>query len=157
MSVRDDVLKTFGTADRKELGTIVFGDKQKLMQLNELYRTPMLTCLRLELSKYRDDGVIFLEGALLFEFGWEFLCSTGKMIVVKTPDTDTHIERLRDRGHTDDQIERRIASQLTMEEKLELASVATHNDDLTDVILYDTQQADSFDNLVRELKSTVLP
>ena len=152
VSVRDDVLKTFGTADRKELGTIVFGDKQKLMQLNELYRTPMLTCLRLELSKYRDDGVIFLEGALLFEFGWEFLCSTGKMIVVKTPDTDTHIERLRDRGHNDVQIARRIDSQLTMEEKLELGMSALHKNELTSIILYDTQKMDSFDTLIGELK-----
>ncbi len=152
VSVRADVLKTFGTTDRKELGAIVFGDKKKLMQLNELYRTPMLTCLRLELSKYNDDAVIFLEGALLFEFGWEFLCSTGKMIVVKTPTAENHVERLRSRGHTDEQIVRRISSQLTMEEKLELGMSALNKDELTSVILYDTEQTDSFDALIGELK-----
>lgn len=148
--VRTKVFETFGTTDRKQLGEIVFGDTEKLKKLNGIYREPMLTVIRSMLSQVQ--GNVLLEGALLLEFGWEFLCSSGTVILVKTPPRSEHVSRLVARGHTDDQIDRRLSSQLTFEEKLELANAAIRRSDLTNVITYDsTSKNGNLYELLREV------
>jgi pantetheine-phosphate adenylyltransferase len=135
------LVKTFGTSDSKVIGQLVFGNPRELELLNDIYREPMMTMVRNTLSGL--SGLIFLEGALLLEFGWEFLCSSGILVVVKTPSKDEHEKRLRARGYTDEQIEKRLHSQLSEREKFDLAYDAQQRNDLTHVLVYDTQEEEN--------------
>lgn len=111
-------LKTrFGTFDRKELGEIVFNSKEKLNFLNEVMREPILTLLRAKLSDLK--GIILIEGALLLEMGWSFLCN-NRVILMTPPNRELLFDRLRLRGMKDDQIERRLNSQFSHEIKNEI-------------------------------------
>jgi pantetheine-phosphate adenylyltransferase len=113
--VRLRVAATFGTTDRKALGQIVFGDSANLNRLNEIYKDPMLTLIRRELANKR--GIIFLEGALLAEFGWLYLAA-GEVVMVVAAEQDV-LRRLEGRGLTPDQIDRRLNSQWDATRKAE--------------------------------------
>lgn len=109
-----EVLKSDGFMDRKVLGEIVFNEPEKMKQLNKLMYTPLLTRLRREI--YGKKGVILLNAALLAELGLTHLCNNN-FIFVKT-DKDTQMQRLRERGLSDEQIKRRLESQYSGEEKI---------------------------------------
>jgi len=118
---RKSLVKTFGSKialkngfiNRKELGKIVFGDPEKLAQLNELTKTPLLTHLRKVLRGLQ--GKIFIEGALLIEANWTYLCNNE--VVILDVDPEIQKQRLSERGYSEEQIKNRIDSQLNYEEK----------------------------------------
>jgi dephospho-CoA kinase len=138
--VREKIKETFGTTDRKELGDIVFGNDSELKRLNAIYREPMLTMLREKLSILR--GPIVLEGALLVELGWLFLCN-NRMIVVKTPSEQQHRSRLSSRGYSPEQMQRRIDSQYTYDEKYASILNAIGKDLYGKCIVFDTEDNDN--------------
>ncbi len=109
-----EVLKSGGFIDRKVLGEIVFNNPEKMKQLNKLMYTPLITRLRREI--YGKKGVILLNAALLAELGLTNLCNNN-FIFVKT-DKDVQMRRLRERGLSDEQINRRLESQYSGEEKM---------------------------------------
>lgn len=121
---RKSLVKTFGSKiafkngfiNRKELGKIVFGNPEKLAQLNALTKTPLLTHLRKVLRGL--SGKIFIEGALLIEANWTFLCNNE--IVILDVDPEIQKQRLTDRGYSEEQIKNRIESQLTFKNKYEV-------------------------------------
>ena len=152
--LRNDILSVFRTIDKKELGELVFGDRVQLNKLNDLYREPMVTMLRQELSKRR--GIIFLEGALLLEFGWEFVCSSGTVIIVDTPEETEHRRRLSARGYTDVQIENRINSQLSFDEKYKLAESAKERGEIEDVVVYGEKYINDY-NFIRHIYDITRP
>lgn len=118
---RKSLMKAFGSKialkngfiDRKELGHLVFQNPEKMAQLNELTKTPLLTYLRKVLHGL--SGKIFIEGALLIEAGWTFICNNE--VVILNVDLKTQNKRLVDRGYSNEQIHNRIKSQFTFEEK----------------------------------------
>lgn len=134
--VRAKLMKQLGTCDRKELGAKVFGQHKLLQQLNDIFREPILTLLREKLVGKK--GVIFLEGALLAEMNWLFLCNNN-VILVKTPDEVEHKRRLKERGYTDEQIARRIASQYDEAGKAEAIRAQIKKDCFGGLSIFDTQ------------------
>lgn len=118
---RKSLIKVFGSEiklengfiNRKELGSIVFQSPEKMTQLNELTKTPLLTYLRKILRGL--TGKIFIEGALLIEAGWTFICNNK--VVILNVDPETQHKRLMNRGYSNEQINNRIKSQFTFEEK----------------------------------------
>jgi pantetheine-phosphate adenylyltransferase len=112
--VRGEILREFGTSDRKALGEIVFGNKDKLNVLNSIYREPILTLLREELRGKK--GIVLLEGALLAELDWLFLCNNN-VILVREPESKKYLKRLRKRGYSDTQVNNRLQSQYTYHDK----------------------------------------
>jgi pantetheine-phosphate adenylyltransferase len=148
--VRDKVYLEFGILDKKAIGEAVFGNPERMQRLNDIYREPMMTLLRNKLSSLR--GTILLEGALLLEFGWEFLCSSGNLILLTTPNDEEHTARLKKRGYTDEQIEKRKGSQLSFEAKDRLATAALKKGDLTRVIYYDSLRGNA-DMLAETIRS----
>lgn len=102
-----------GFINRKELGGIVFQSPEIMAQLNKLTKTPLLTYLRKSLRGL--TGKIFIEGALLIEAGWTFICNNEVVILNVNPETQH--KRLMNRGYSNEQIKNRIRSQFTFEEK----------------------------------------
>ncbi|MBI4440677.1 pantetheine-phosphate adenylyltransferase [Candidatus Woesearchaeota archaeon] len=121
VEVRDNICSLFGTdvrlpdgsINRKVLGEIVFNDPDRLRQLNELMLKPLM--LRLNREMYGKKGLILLNAALLAEASITYLCNNNVLLV--TVDKAAQEKRLRDRNLDTLQIDRRIASQYTANEK----------------------------------------
>lgn len=115
IDLRESIVKEFNLPymDRKLLGNIVFNDSKALETLNAMMRNPILTRTRQEMLGRR--SVIFLNGALLAEANFLTLCNNNVILVSSSKDDQR--ENLIRRGLTYDQIEKRIKSQYSTEEK----------------------------------------
>lgn len=130
--VRGKLIETFGDKiiknqlpkisieiDRYILGEIVFGDLTKLEQLNKIMFEPILSLLRKEIHS-KGKGIILINAALLVEAKLMHLCNNN-IILITSSESDQY-KRLQTRGLSDEQIKRRLSSQLTNDQKLEKLS-----------------------------------
>lgn len=117
-----DAKSSTGQIDRKKLGAIVFTDRAKLDRLNAIVhprvRERILRQLD-ELARNGDRAVAFVEAALLIEAGYPKYLDG---LVVTWCQPEQQLERLRERGLSEDEARKRIASQLPVAEKLKLAT-----------------------------------
>ena len=106
--------------DRTELGHIVFSDPEKLKQLEIITHTE----LRKQLNNLPDKPVNIIEGALIFEKGFQKYFD--KNILVYIP---KHIakQRAMERGNTKKDFERRWKIQMDPDEKKKYADFVIHN------------------------------
>lgn len=130
----------FGTRDRKKLGQIVFQNAEALIQLNEFCRDPLLTLLRLDLTKRR--GLIFIESALLAELKWLHLCC-NRVILVHEPEGPTHVQRLLSRGLSKEQIATRRASQYSYARKEEVIREAIAREGFGQLLIHQSNNTGS--------------
>lgn len=120
------VIAADGTLDRAKLASIVFADAAAREALNEIVHPPVRAAMRGWVDEQRAAGrhcagVI----PLLYETG-----SAGEwnlVVCVSSPD-DVNRARLRARGWSDGEIERRRAAQLELEEKKKRADLNIEND-----------------------------
>jgi dephospho-CoA kinase len=124
-----DILKPDQTVDRAKLGAIVFQDKEALNKLNQITHPRMIEEIQREIARQRkernDQGHIFLEAAILIEANWLFLVDKVWLIIT---DKEIAIQRLqRDRNLTREEAEKRLASQLTNEERIKYANLIIRN------------------------------
>ncbi|ASN05027.1 dephospho-CoA kinase [Virgibacillus necropolis] len=129
------IVETFGeeilledkTVDRKKLGAIIFPDKEKRTELNEIVHP----AVRKKMLKQKDDYIaggancVVLDIPLLFES--KLTHFVDKTVVVYV-NKETQLDRLmkRDNSLVAD-ANSRINSQLSLEEKAELADVVIDN------------------------------
>ncbi|MGC8544959.1 MAG: dephospho-CoA kinase [Athalassotoga sp.] len=117
-----DVLDLDGNVDRKKLGLIVFSDKDKLRELNEITHqkiTDEILNQAKELAIVNDE--IFVEAAVLFEMGLDKCVDF--VIVADCPD-EMRIQRMILRDHLNYQEAlKRIHSQMQREEYLKRADL----------------------------------
>ncbi len=92
----------------------MFTEPDKLARLNELMRGPLLTRLRAAMAGRK--GFVLINSALIAEADLLHLCN-NRVILVVTDDA-LRMERLRARGFDVPQIERRLACQVSTDEKL---------------------------------------
>lgn len=120
LTLREDIIKEFSLGgdviDRQALGSIVFNDLDALNKLNSMMRIPMLTRIRKEIGLRK--GLLILNGALLAEAGFLTLCNNN--IVVVKSSVENQLRVLKKRGLSEEQIVRRMMSQLNNYKKLEL-------------------------------------
>ena len=104
--------------DRKRLGAIVFSDPKKLLELNAILHPRIIEGVELLAREFhsRDPRVVILvDAALIFEAG---IAGQFAKIVVAWCRQDQQIERLvANLGVTRKEAERRIASQMPVDEK----------------------------------------
>ncbi len=103
-----------GSINRKLLGEIVFNDYNKLRRLNQIMEQPLLVRIRREL--YGKQGLILLNAALIVEARMTFL-SNNHVCLIQT-DEKSQKQSLAQRDLNDEQIQRRLDSQYTFQEKL---------------------------------------
>ena len=113
--IRKQIIKEFGEEvddgdgfiNRKALGSIVFGNPEKLEKLNSL----LSTAIRVKICKelYGKQGLIMLNSALLAEA--DMLTMVNNNVIFIHIDEKIQRKRLQERGMTDEQITRRIDSQ----------------------------------------------
>lgn len=113
--------------DRRSLGAIVFSDPDQLARLNGIMHPLMARMVQERIEGYREEGasVVVVEAALLFEAGWDSLVE--EVWVTDAP-VDVVVERLASRnGMSEEEARRRVASQMTREERLERAVLVVDN------------------------------
>ena len=117
-----DVLDQHGNIDRAELGKIVFAEPEKLKVLNAILHPRIGKVVEdwfAALARSSDPpDIAVVEAALLFESG--FSQSLDKMMVCWCR-PEQQLERMLERGLTEDEAKQRIAAQMPNEEKLKLA------------------------------------
>jgi dephospho-CoA kinase len=115
------ILDANGAIDRAKLGEIVFGNPEKLARLNALTHPAVLKEISRQLaaiSEKNNAAIAVVVAALHVESGYY---KTFDRLAVAWCTREQQLARLINRGLTPEQAERRIASQLPLDEKRRLA------------------------------------
>ena len=130
--VKEKLKKSFGyiilennEISREKLGKLVFGNNENLKVLNSIVH-PYIRKIILQLQeKHRDERLVFLDIALLFEAGFEDLVE--KIIVVHV-DEKIQLARLMSRNAlSKEQAMFRIESQMSSNDKSKLGDYVINN------------------------------
>ena len=131
-----EIAKHFGKAilsadlniDRQKLADIVFSDKGKLVKLNQIVHPQVFEMDERTTNEIKNDdpdALIVKDIPLLFEVRWHIF--VDKVIVVVAGE-ETQLRRLQEKGLDRKDAQRRIASQLPIEQKVKSADFVIHND-----------------------------
>jgi dephospho-CoA kinase len=126
----DAIVREFGPAilasnkrvDRARLAAIVFADPAKLARLNAILHPRVEAATHLQFEEWARDpsrAAAFVEAALLIEAGYHKKLD-GLVVTWCRP--EQQLERLRSRGMSEAEAQRRIAAQLPVAEKLRQAT-----------------------------------
>ena len=109
-----------GRIDRKKLGAIVFDDPERLQRLNRIVHPRVIEEQDRQLEELARKGadVAVVEAPLLVEAGYH---ERMDRLVVVWCRPEQQRERLRARGMAPEEIEKRIAAQMPLEMKRQLA------------------------------------
>lgn len=121
------ILGPEGEIDRRALGAIVFSDPDQLARLNGIMHPLMTGMVQEKIDAFRETGseAVVVEAALLFEAGWSSLVQ--EVWVTDSP-VEVVVARLAQRnGMSEKEARRRIASQMSREERLERADFVIDN------------------------------
>jgi dephospho-CoA kinase len=127
----EEVIKEFGTEivgengwiDRGKLGTIVFADPAKRARLNWILHPKILEAIRNWFKSLDHPGgpeFAVMEAALIYEANVQ---KDVDRVVVCWCKPEQQMERLLERGLTEEQARRRIAAQMPVDEKKRLANM----------------------------------
>ncbi len=126
----EEILREFGPAitdasgriNRAQLANVVFADGAKLDRLNAIVHPRVADVVFRQFNEWERNGVrdaAFVEAALLIEAG---LDKKLDGLIVAWCKPEQQLERLVARGLTEAEARRRIAAQLSVEEKLRHAT-----------------------------------
>lgn len=117
-----------GLLDRKALGDLVFGDKEKLELLQRIITEKVIAYIDEKISKMKEegwDGTVIIDAPLLFECGMEDMTDENWLV---TADTSLRLLRVSKRdGLSEEQILARIENQMSDEEKTRLSDQVIDN------------------------------
>ena len=127
-SFGQEVVGADGLIDRKVLGSKVFGNPEALDRLTGIIWPEIgrLVLTQFEVARgEQPDAPIVLEAAVMLEAGWEPMVDEVWVVIV---DPNTAVERAISRdGVEEEAIRKRIASQLTNEERRAKADIVIDN------------------------------
>jgi dephospho-CoA kinase len=152
----EGVLAPDGSIDRQKLGAIVFANEARRVRLNEIVHPRVLeeqNRLLQAAEAKNPDGIAIIDAALMIESGG--YKRFDKLIVVHC-DRETQIERLMRRNQiTREDAERRVAAQMSSEEKLRYADYTID----TSGTFENTRQrvVEVYEELLRVQRSTRAP
>jgi len=110
----------------EKIKELVFSDKEQLRLLESIIHPRVRENLWREVDKNRANGkkLVVIDGPLLFET--DLYKSVDRIVVVST-EKEKIKERLRKRGLTDNDMERRMLNQIPLEEKEKKADAVIFN------------------------------
>lgn len=116
-----------GTVDRAKLGAVVFADRGELDALNALLHPRIRRAMEARIAacrQLRRHGVV-LDAAVLFEAGWDNLCTNTVFVDAPRPD---RLRRVRTRrGWSDRHLRQRQRMQFPLDKKADLCCHRIHN------------------------------
>ena len=131
----ESILDTAGSIDREKLGQIVFGNVERLQTL-EAISHPAINQTLNRLIGEQTLGVIILDMAVLVEKKLAYFQGSPmyQKVVVVESEMILRNERLKQRGLTKAEIEKRIRSQATDDERAEVADYVINNNGSIEVL-----------------------
>jgi dephospho-CoA kinase len=117
-----DLAKSDGKIDRAKLSAIVFADPAKLARLNAILHPRVEQLMLRQFEDWQRSGdrdAAFVEAALLVEAGFDRKLDG---LVVAWCEPEQQLERLRARGMSEIEANRRLAAQMPASEKMERAT-----------------------------------
>ena len=121
-----EILDRAGGVDRRALGAIVFGDPERLRQLEAIVHPAVREDLMRRLGALGPDEIAVLDAVKLIESGYPALCDS--VWIVTCPEETQRQRLIQTRGLTDEEARARLAAQPPIEAKLSLATAVIHND-----------------------------
>ena len=122
------ILNPDRTINRAKLGAIVFEDKEKLAKLNSIVHPAVFDAWHrriAEIKKIKPDAIILSDVPLLIEAGMQSLVDLVLLVYISPGE---QLDRLIKRnGYSQDEAQRRLASQMSIEDKLPHAQVVINN------------------------------
>ncbi|MDR2398944.1 MAG: dephospho-CoA kinase [Endomicrobium sp.] len=120
------ILSAEGSLDRKKLADIIFSDFNAKLKLEKILHGRIISQIEELISnKISEYKVIVINAPLLFETGLDRLCD--KVVVVTLP-YNIQVQRLKLRDElSDDEIKKRIESQMSLEDKVKRADFLVDN------------------------------
>jgi dephospho-CoA kinase len=139
------------TIDRQKLADMVFSDKEKLAKLNQIVHPKVFQedeGITSEIKSHDPDALIIKDIPLLFEVTRPIF--VDKVVVVSASE-QTQLRRLEEKGINGRDAQKRIKSQLPIEEKMESADFVIDNDGPPEQT---KRQVEEIYSLLRKGKST---
>lgn len=129
-NTQDKIFEKFGTVDRQELKKIVFEDKNKLRELNDIIHPKVLEYYKKIRENSKQEEKIIFDIPLLFESGMDKLCDK---IVVVISNYEVQVKRIVERDKIDKILaEKIISSQISNEERIKRADIIIENNSTLD-------------------------
>jgi len=120
-----NVLGENGEINRKKVAGIVFGDKNKLTQLEKILHPEVKNEVDRFFEAHKSKKIVAVSVPQLYETGWEVYFDR---VLLVTSDENTRLKRLMARNNiSQEEAEIRIKSQLSQEEKLKKADFSAEN------------------------------
>jgi len=130
-----DVYRPDGTLDRRRVGAKVFSDAGARQRLDRLVHPRIVRVLRGQLDELRTAGfrgLVVVEAALMFEWGFERDCDA---VLALTATTEEQVARMRAaRGWTEEEARARLAVQRDNPQFESLADVTIDNHGTLDAL-----------------------
>ena len=133
--------------NRKELGKIVFAEKSQMKELESIVWPEILLLLQEELTRLKaaeqdhDNVVVVIEAAIMIEAEWHRQLPLDSLWVIQVP-VSLAKERLMARnGLSPEDADKRIASQLTNEERAIHANILIENTQSNDHLVESIKKA----------------
>jgi dephospho-CoA kinase len=104
--IGDSILDPDGRINRSKLAAIIFDDKDKRLQINEITHPKVLEQVKAEIQAMRNRGTvpyILVETALMMEAGYDYICD--EVWYVYAPEEERRERLKRDRSYTDEKID----------------------------------------------------
>jgi len=124
----EGILNPDKTIDRNKLGTVVFSDPAKLKRLNEIVHPAVFRAWKSRIAgieSVQPDAIVLTDIPLLFEIGAQQRFDLVLLVYIPR---EEQLERLILRnGYSREYAEKRIASQMHIEEKVKLARIVIDN------------------------------
>jgi dephospho-CoA kinase len=124
-----EILKTDGTLDRRELGRRALGDRWGRARLNEILHPRIVARIKDLLDQLRQTdyrGIVVVDAALLVEC--RALFWVDKLVVVEAPEGIRRQRLMKHQSLSPQEIDDRMAAQLSSEEKSKWADYRILND-----------------------------
>lgn len=137
-----------GQISRDRIRAIAVSNQDKLTRLNEILH-PVIKKRIWEILKEKEDRVLVVEAALIFEVGWDFF--TNKTVIVYCS-KEKQLERLRQKNSnlSSKEIEGLLKAQLSQQEKIKRADYLIRNDGSLDELRKKAKQV--LDKILAEAK-----
>ena len=120
----DGILDIELEINRKELGKLIFSNKELKTKLNQILHPIIKKIVNEKISEI-EDGLVFLDCPLLFETDFHKLCDYTIVVYVNF---DTQIHRLMERDSiTFPEALKKIYAQMPLDDKIELADFIIDN------------------------------
>jgi dephospho-CoA kinase len=132
VSIFGDSILTNGEIDRRALGELIFKDSEAKKRLESIVHPFVRREFEEAVASLKSDETLIYEIPLLVETGAQ---DRFDLVVTVESSLENRISRLRQRGMHISEIEGRIASQATREQRIEVADFLIENDGSEDELL----------------------